>query len=267
MFNRIKLKIYLSIAILFLPISPVLAVSVLPDFTRVVTIQPIILSDNDGSNTATFFGSQNQQTTIEGLIDNIWKQAGIDINFLNINSWNNTFANNGNNNPRPGSDLNQIIGSANTAGVTHIDSDIINMFFVNTSAGFSTLSSNSAAGLAFVNGNGISQFVGSSLLDFAAGQSVIASVVAHEIGHNLGLFHTGRGIDNLMSPNGTGDALTTAQINTVLNSRFATEVSAVPVPAAVWMFASGLLGLFSFSRKRSSQGAGMVIDKQQTIEA
>lgn len=260
MIDRIKFKISLSILILFLPISQVSATSVIPDMvqklseiTRTVTIQPIVLSNNDGSNTATFFGSQNTQTRIEGFIDDIWKQAGIDIDFLNTKSWNNTFANNGDNNPRPGSDLNKIVNNANTAGISNINSDIINMFFVNTPAGFGTLNSNSAAGLAFVDGNGITQFVGSNLLNFTGGQSTIASVVAHEIGHNLGLFHTENRIDNLMSPGGNGDALTTAQIDTVLNSHFAVEVTAVPLPAAAWMFASGLLGLFSFSRKQPVQ--------------
>jgi hypothetical protein len=263
MFDKNKFKILLSISIIFLPISQVLATSVIPDITqelsaitRTVTIQPIILSDNDGGNTASFFGSHDNQTRIEGFIDEIWKQAGIDINFLNTKAWNNTFANNGNNNPRPGSDLNKIVNNANTAGITNTNLDIINMFFVNRLAGFGSLGPNSAAGLAFVDGNGITQFVGSNLLNFTGGQSTIASVVAHEIGHNLGLFHTASGIDNLMSPNGTGNTLTKTQIDTVLNSHFAAEVTAVPVPAAVWMFVSGLLGLFSFSRKQSGQNEG-----------
>ncbi len=274
MFNRIKFKILVSLLILFLPISQVSATIIVPDIvqelseiTRTVTIQPIVLSDNDGGNTASFFGSQNTQTRIEGFIDDIWKQAGIDIDFLNTRSWNNTFANNGDNNPRPGSDLNKIVNNANAAGISNTNSDIINMFFVNTPAGFGSLTSNSAAGLAFVDGNGITQFVGSNLLDFTGGQSTIASVVAHEIGHNLGLFHTTSGIDNLMSPNGKGDALTKAQIETVLNSHFTTEVTAVPVPAAAWMFASGLLGLFSFSRKKSDQNEGYALSKNGATKA
>jgi hypothetical protein len=249
MLNRMFLKILLTLSILLLPISQVFAVAVLPEITRIVTIQPIIVSDTNGNNTATFFGSANQQTSIEGFIDDIWSQAGIDVNFLNANLWNNTFANEGTVNPRPRSDLNTVINSASVAGITHANSDFINLFFVNTPAGFEMMNSNSAAGLASVDGNGIMQFVGSDLLGFVGGQETIASVVAHEIGHNLGLFHTGNRIDNLMSPNGTGNTLTAVQINTVLDSRLAT-VSAVPVPAAVWLFGSSLIGLASVSRRK-----------------
>jgi len=237
----------LIISIFFLAAPNAFGVGVLPSATHMVTIQPIIVTDDNGSNTATFFGSATQQNTIEGLIDNIWGQAGIDVNFLAANVWNNTFANSGNGGTRPGSDLRTIVNSGNTAGVTHTNTDFINMFFVNIAVGFDSLPLNNAAGFAFVGGNGITQYVGSSLPGSGNGRDVIASVVAHEIGHNLGLFHTVN-VNNLMTPGGNSDDLTSSQISTALDSRFV--VSAVPVPAAIWFMGSGLIALLTFSRKR-----------------
>jgi len=243
-----------SIAMLyFASFTGVYALTVNPSQTisHRVTVQPIIVSDNDGSNTASFMGSASAQSEIEGYIDQIWGQAGIDVKFLNPNNWNNTFANwgaggppNNAGNTRPQSDLTTIVNDGASAGVTNSDSSIINIFFVKIAAGFGLLSDNNAAGLGYVSGNGITQYVGSNLLGFTGGREVVASVIAHEIGHNLGLVHTTPD-DNLMTPGGNGEILDSTQIATALGSDL---VTAVPLPAAFWFMFSGFALLFRFKQ-------------------
>lgn len=103
---------------------------------------------------------------------------------------------------------------------------------------------NTVNGLAFINANGISQHVGDNLPTSLRGQEAAASVVAHEIGHNLGLFHTDPLIPlNLMQPGGApmqGEQLNATQIATALASNFSVpipEASTLPILAAIllWM--------------------------------
>lgn len=200
--------------------------------TQVVTMQPIVVSDNDGSNTATYFGSAAQQAAIFALIDQIWAQAGINVEWLAPNFYNNTFANIGSATPgspgtaRSTNDLGTIVAAGDIAGVGNSNPLIIDIYFVRAAAGFQVLGLNSAAGLAFVGGNGITAYVGSNLLTFQSGLEAIASVIAHEIGHNLGLPHIVEA-ENLMQAGGSpneGERLNAAQITTSLASNLSTSV-------------------------------------------
>ena len=187
------------------------------EITRTVFIQPIIVSNDNGSNTATYFGNNEQSFDIRREIDEIYLQAGIDIEFLDERTVNNTFFNSGTGSGvRAQNDLRTIVQQGDATGIGNADRLVIDVYFVNRVPGFDVVSSNTANGLAFVDANGIAIHNGENLLAFANGRDVIARVTAHEIAHNLGLNHVADA-NNLMD---RGTELRASQITTVLNSDF-----------------------------------------------
>lgn len=226
--NRIIAYGLCGLAVTLLSAHGAVIVNPSQPITHRVTVQATVVAENDGLNEATAFGNSSQQALILNSIDQIWAQAGIDIEFrFTLQTWNNSFALTGTagTDTRPQSDLTTIISQANSAGIWDPNPLVLNLFFVNVVPGFTPLSANTAAGLASVGGNGIALFVGVNLLGFSGGQDVIAGVVAHEIGHNLGLIHVGSDLPNLMSPSGTTDQLDASQISSALASAYA-----VPIP-------------------------------------
>ena len=190
------------------------------DIIESITIQPIIVSNTNGTNTAEYFGNASQQADITESIDEIFYQASIDVIWLEENTLNNTFANVGNVATRPTEDIDIVTSIGETAGVAHTDPLVLNMYFVEVAAGFNDQGENVTNGLAYVSANGSTVSVGDNLVDFQAGRDVVAAVMAHEIAHNLGLFHV-TSSNNLMSQSGgTSTALTSSQITTILDSEF-----------------------------------------------
>ena len=194
-----------------------------------VTIQPIVVANSDGSNRAEFFGNTAHEADIKQKIDDIFFQAGIDIEWNNERNWNNTFANVGNGGQRNENDLFAITANGDSAGVGHNNSRVLDVYFVEVTPGFGETTENEANGLAFVDTNGITMHVGDNLVSFDAGRAVIASVVSHEIAHNLGLSHLVRPSDtnNLLYSGilpSTGDDLNASQIQTILDSQFSVPV-------------------------------------------
>ncbi|MCH9696970.1 MAG: hypothetical protein K0U68_02595 [Gammaproteobacteria bacterium] len=263
--NIYKLNLLLGLILCF-SLTTVFAIPVTNpalSITHQVTIQPIVVSDDDNSNAATFFGNSRQQSLIEKYIDVIWSQAGINVDFLSARNWKNSFANSGNpenNNPRPNWDLRTIISEGTAAGVTHRNASVVNMFFVNVIPSASALTNNFTAGMAFIGRNGISQYVGSGLLSSSAGLELIATVVSHELGHNLGLRHSNR-LDfpeknqNLMWSSSlgpgrrSGQRLNQAQINIAQDSNLSVKIASAPIPGAVWLFGSALVVLIGFKQR------------------
>ena len=218
--------------------------------TEQVTVNIIQVAADDGTNAAPLFGTADQQLAIFDNVDTIWAQAGIDIEFeFHTGTYNSSFALLGTQSPRPVSDITTIRSNAAAAGgMLDPDPTVLNLFMVRVVPGFSQTSNNVTNGLAFLGGNGITLWAGPNLPGFTGGQETIASVISHEIGHNLGLDHI-VATENLMQTGNAanpGHRLNAEQIAAALGSSFS-----VPVPEPGTLSLAGLaMCLFTILRRK-----------------
>lgn len=180
-----------------------------------LTIRPIVVSNTNGTNTATFQGNAEEQADIRVRIDRIFAQAGVDVVWEATRTTNNTFFNVGTGGGvRPASDLESIVDQGDSAGLGSSDPNVVDAYFVQRSPGSPLVGSNQGVGIAFEGSSGLAVSIDSGLLSFEAGRAAAAQIIAHEIAHNTGLDHV-PGNNNLLTIPASSDLLTTAQQNVI----------------------------------------------------
>lgn len=204
-------SLFLPVLIILLLHPPVgAAINVLPakPATHQVVVRPIV-ARKDASNVANFMGTQSSEDYIKAQVGIIWSQLGVQITWLDEAEFTDSFYYDGSPNDysgssRPTGDLSAVLTNPGSPALSGNPIEL-NMLFVEISPGFPQLNGNTAAGYARVDRNGSTLYVGSNLLGWNGGRDVVASVIAHEIGHNLGLPHYQADESNLMYSGSDGD--------------------------------------------------------------
>lgn len=145
----------------------------------VLMIQPIVTRGDDGTHPA-------PTALPEQLVDSVYSRAGIDFLFLEPLYYNSTAARDGLIN------LDEICRTAQSEGMIKGQGDIVNMFFVNKVDGIS-----GPLGRGMMYGNITFIALGDSSHAAPDHEFMQAFVIAHEVGHNLGLQHA---IDDPLVP-------------------------------------------------------------------
>lgn len=227
--------------------------------THEVTVQPIRTTTTDGTEIAGAFGNSSQTANIEQSVNEIWSQCGVRVKFLSMKTYANDFAFDGrptdySSASRPNSHLVSIINNGDSAGVGSTDATVVDAYFVEIVPGFAQLGANFVAGLARVDRGGLTVYVSDSLPTFTNGRDVVASVFAHELGHNLGLNHTSTTGVNLMDATGGTAQLTSSQCDVIFTNNGGVDgfdlLQPVPEPGSLVLLIGALSCLGFFRRVR-----------------
>ena len=157
--------------------------------SNVIIIHPIVIQSDNG-------GEPAQMKLSEQLVNRAYSKANIEFHYLEPTYYNNTKARDGEIN------LDSIVNLSKRDRILKGQNDIINMFFVNAIDG-----NYGPTGRGMMNGNIVFIALGDkNKTKIEDNKSMEAFVIAHEVGHNLGLKHVVDDINIIDSlPNIQGD--------------------------------------------------------------